>query len=66
MNWNILVTIGKEINRDSVSSDERKWKSQFLLRNINKSKEGKQSPIFNIKNKKSSKTIKKLFEDWGT
>lgn len=31
MNWNILVVKGKEINKDSVSSGERKWKRSMSL-----------------------------------
>ena len=31
MNWNILVVKGKEINKDSVSSGERKWKRSIYI-----------------------------------
>jgi hypothetical protein len=30
VNWNILVTVGKEINRDSRSSGERNWTSLLI------------------------------------
>jgi len=32
MNWNILVIKGKEINKDSISSGERKWKRQKKIK----------------------------------
>lgn len=44
-NWNILVAIGKEINIDIVSSDERKL---YSLKNLSlrfKSTEGNKSPV---------------------
>ena len=31
VNWNILVTVGKKINRDSGSSGERTWKGLFFV-----------------------------------
>jgi len=45
VNWNILVTKGKEINRDLVSSDERKLKSQRNTKEpLKKPKGGRKSP----------------------
>lgn len=49
MNWNILVTVGKEINRDFISSGERKWISLVIIIILNElgifqSVEGK-SPV---------------------
>jgi len=38
----------------------------ILINQINKSIVGKESPIINKDNKRISKTIKKLFEEWGT
>lgn len=31
MNWNISVIEGKEINKDSISSGERKWRRPFFF-----------------------------------